>query len=62
MVRQSIAEALTHLPDYFMQIHKSFIGNNRHIDSFRKEAINIKGREIPVGQVFREKIKLLLEQ
>jgi len=45
-----------------MQIHKSFIGNNRHIDSFRKEAINIKSREIQVGQLFREKIKLLLEQ
>ncbi len=62
LVRQNIAEALAHLPDYFMQIHKSYIVNNRYIDSFRKEALTIKGREIPVGQVFRKKIKLLLEQ
>lgn len=62
IVRQSIAEALALLPDNFIQVHKSYIVNLTQVDSFRKEALTIKGHEIPVGQMYREKTKNHFEQ
>lgn len=52
--RQSIAQSLQSLPDYFIQVHKSYIINTKQIDSFQKNYITIKGKNIPLGQLFRK--------
>jgi DNA-binding LytR/AlgR family response regulator len=53
MARQTIAEALSSLPGYFIQTHKSYIINIKKADLVDKDDISIKGNKIPIGASFR---------
>ncbi|MEM1407083.1 MAG: LytTR family DNA-binding domain-containing protein, partial [Bacteroidota bacterium] len=53
LARQTVNEALIHLSDSFIQVHKSFIVNLDKINSFSKESIRINDINIPVGESFR---------
>ena len=53
MARESIAEALSKLPEDFLQVHKSFIVNLRKIDFFNKEEISLGANNIPIGHSFK---------
>ena len=53
MARESIKEALAKLPDYFMQIQKSYIVNFSKIDSLNSEFVFIGEDKVPVGSQFR---------
>ncbi len=53
MARQSIAEALSHLTDDFIQIQKSYIVNFSKIDSVSSDAVSIGEHRIPIGSQFK---------
>lgn len=54
LVRESISEALCLLPDYFIQIHKSYIINLKKVDYFNKEEACINKIVLPVGNMYKE--------
>lgn len=43
----SIKSTMTLLPKQFLRVHKSYIINKEHIDSFSNEEVEIKGQQIP---------------
>ena len=62
VTRETMQEILKQLPEAeFIRVHKSFIVSLAHIDTIMGNRINIKGEEIPVGEMYklalRERIK-----
>ena len=62
VTRETMQEMLKQLPEEeFIRVHKSFIVSLTHIDTITGNRINIKGEEIPVGEMYklalRERIK-----
>ena len=53
MARQSIAEAINHLPDNFIQVQKSYIVNFIKINSISTDTIKIGNHNIPIGSQFK---------
>jgi DNA-binding LytR/AlgR family response regulator len=53
LTRSSISTSMQTLPDYFLQVHKSYIVNVQKIDFFNKNEIGIKEDRIPVGASFQ---------
>lgn len=56
LARESINEALSVLPEYFIQIHKSIIINLNKIEFIDKENVSINGKLLPIGSSFREEL------
>jgi DNA-binding LytR/AlgR family response regulator len=56
MVRESISDALTKLPNYFIQIHRSFIISLNSIESIESNHLLIKGEKLPIGKKYKEKL------
>jgi len=56
MARESVAEALSALPQYFIQTHKSHVVNIQNIDFISKNEISINRKLIPIGSSFKEAV------
>ena len=56
LARESIQEALSALPEHFIQIHKSIIINLHRIEFVDKENVSINGKLLPIGSNFREEL------
>ncbi len=56
MARESIADALSVLPDNFIQVHKSFIVNTTAINSFTNDTIIIGNNKIPIGNQYKTQL------
>ena len=54
IVYASINHMLKELGDQFLRIHKSFVINRNHILSYSKEAVDIAGKELPIGKAYKE--------
>lgn len=54
VVRITTGEALGELPDFFIQVHKSFIVNCKMIEYYNKEDIGIQNLKIPIGNRYRD--------
>ena len=54
IVYASISHMLKELGDQFLRIHKSFVINRNHILSYSKEAVDIAGKELPIGKAYKE--------
>lgn len=50
MVYSSLKEALSNLPPSFLRIHRSYLVNKAHIDSFNHEEILVAGTPLPRGK------------
>ena len=51
----NMKDVLRMLPvNQFYRIHKSFIVNFRHVALIEKDQVKIKGKNIPIGEVYRE--------
>ena len=48
----TLKEAEQMLPDYFQRVHKSFIVNGNHVESFTNENLQIGTRIIPIGKSY----------
>ncbi len=44
------------LPDYFIRIHRSFIVNRQHIDSFTSKNVEINGKELPISRTYKKRV------
>lgn len=42
------------LPEYFLQIHRSFIINMRMIEKIKSKSVVVKGKEFPIGLSFED--------
>jgi len=60
--RYSISKVLNILPDYFIQVHKSFIVNTEIIDMINKSEIKIKQHIIPIGLSFKGNLDLIINK
>ncbi|MFN8346981.1 MAG: response regulator transcription factor [Spirosomataceae bacterium] len=56
LARESIQEALSALPEHFIQIHKSIIINLNRIEFIDKDNVSINGKLLPIGSSFREEL------
>lgn len=56
LARESIAEALSHLPENFTQIHKSYIVNTHHVKFIEKDELCINRTVLPIGASFKETV------
>lgn len=55
--RQSIAEALTQLPErQFVRIHRSYVVGVGHVHKIGRQSVWVHNREIPVGASYEEKL------
>ncbi len=45
------------LGNKFMRIHRSYLVNLNHIDSFNNETVVVKGNELPIGGQYTEQFK-----
>lgn len=45
------------LGNKFMRIHRSYLVNLKHIDSFNNETLVVKGNELPIGGQYTEQFK-----
>ena len=60
--RYSISEVLNILPDYFIQVHKSFIVNTEIIDMINKSEIKMKQHLIPIVLSFKANLDLVINK
>ncbi|MEZ4772006.1 MAG: LytTR family DNA-binding domain-containing protein [Bacteroidia bacterium] len=60
VARESVAEAFQSLPDYFVQIHKSYIVNRDKIVFVDKEIVSIGGNNLPIGNAYKESFQKYL--
>ena len=51
---QTMKELEEELPRQFVRIHKSFIVNIDHVDSFESHQVKVKGSDLPISQANRE--------
>jgi DNA-binding LytR/AlgR family response regulator len=62
MVRDSLTEFERKLSeDNFMRIHKSYIVNLQKVTGFSTVHVLLKGSELPIGRIYREKAKRILK-
>jgi len=62
-VRDKISQFLTRLPaDDFSQVHKSFIIAHQHIEKIEGARISIGKHVVPVGKMYKENVKALIEE
>lgn len=59
----SITETANKLPtNNFVRIHRSFIINLNHVDSFSNSYVSIQRKSIPIGNVYKSMVLELLNQ
>ena len=56
VARESVTTALSNLPQYFIQTHKSHVINIQKIDFISKNEISINEKMIPIGASFKENV------
>lgn len=57
VTRDSITNITASLPpDEFLRVHRSFVVNRQHIDSYTSDTIGIGKHEIPISRSFREEV------
>ncbi|MCC2616247.1 LytTR family transcriptional regulator [Aestuariibacter halophilus] len=49
-VYASLKETLDKLPDTFLRLHRSYVINKQHVDSFSAESVFIQGATLPRGK------------
>lgn len=62
MARESITTALSKLPDYFIQIQKSYIVNSLKITVVSTDFISINDEKIPIGHQFKSHLSIFLNK
>lgn len=59
--REKISSFESRLPQYFIRVHRSYLVNRDHIDSYNKEIIRLGDYEIPIGRKYRKKVEDVLQ-
>lgn len=45
----------------FLRIHKSFIINTSHIDTFKTGSLEVRGKEIPIGRSYQKRVLTIIK-
>ncbi|WP_421870574.1 LytR/AlgR family response regulator transcription factor [Marinoscillum sp.] len=61
ITKEKISELQSRLPDYFLRVHRSFLINRNHIDSFGKEEILIGEMIIKISRTYKNEVLSTLE-
>lgn len=56
LARTTVADALSELPESFVQTHKSFVVNIEQVTSYDKSQLTIGAHKIPLSPSFREQV------
>ncbi len=59
--KDKISSFLEKLPAHFIQTHRSYIVNSDQITAFTAKDVEIGDLEIPIGEVFKEKVLMTLK-
>lgn len=63
ITKEKISELEKRLPDSFIRIHRSFLINQQHIDSFTKEQVMVNSIALPISRTYKketlEKLELI---
>jgi two-component system, LytTR family, response regulator len=61
VIRSSLKSIEEQLPDWmFLRIHKSYLISMESIIAIRKNSIFIKGKELPIGETYRDGVEKLI--
>jgi len=61
LIRSPLKDFLNKLPpDLFLQVHKSYAVNIKHIDAIEYTMISVENKSIPVGRKFIDEIRKTL--
>ena len=52
--KQKISHINTVLPDNFIRVHRSFIINKQHVDSYTKEHLDIRNTKVPISRTYKK--------
>jgi two-component system, LytTR family, response regulator len=58
----SIKDVESSLPEDFVRVHRSFIVSVSKIDAIERNTITVAGKNIPVGENYREAFKTLIDK
>jgi DNA-binding LytR/AlgR family response regulator len=56
VIRNTLKDIIGNLPDFFLQVHRSFIININHIDKILPLSIKLKGFTIPLGNLYKKEL------
>lgn len=62
MSLMSLKQLEKDLPDYFLRIHKSYIINLNHLETFTTDEITVLGVHIPIGPTHKEHLSVKLTE
>ncbi|MEM7104758.1 MAG: LytTR family DNA-binding domain-containing protein [Bacteroidota bacterium] len=60
--RQTVAEALKVLPDYFVRVHRSLLVNIRKVEFYSGNTIGLAGKELTLSAQYREEFQKALSK
>lgn len=62
LIHSSMTQIFKSLPSYFMQVHRSYVINTKHIQEVGKSKLTMDGgTEIPVGNSYKENVVSFIE-
>ncbi len=56
LIRGSLTEFITKLPDHFLRIHRSYVINLEHLDSIDSDSVTVSQEKIPVSKNYRNEL------
>jgi len=57
MTLMNLKDFITQAPNYFKQVHRSYLINALHIDYITVDEVNIKGKNIPISSKYKGVVK-----
>lgn len=58
--KETITSICSRLPVQFLRIHRSYIINLRYLDSYTRESLSVRGKELPVSRSYRAAVTKVL--
>jgi len=62
ITRESITNVFDKLPGQFIRIHRSYVINLAHLDSFTRESVTVKGKELPVSRTYKAAVHSVMAE
>ncbi|WP_234571768.1 LytR/AlgR family response regulator transcription factor [Rhodohalobacter sp. 614A] len=59
--RETISSFEENLPETFIRIHRSYIINQNHIDTFNTTSVTVNGSELPISRTYKSSTLAVLE-
>ena len=60
LTKEKISALQEWLPDIFIRVHRSFLINRLHIETFSREEITLRELKVPIGRKYQKEVSELL--